>query len=119
MWHINCLLFHLSIVQDMMFLLILRTNLFFFFLQATVDCNVVELAQMYQRVLKALEIDLPDTDLVVFLDRAISTLSTVKKLGKDMTRQLSKQGGLLLECAREWFISTGRRPLPVSAVHFL
>ncbi|KAH9532896.1 hypothetical protein CY35_18G023700 [Sphagnum magellanicum] len=82
---------------------------------ATVDCNVVELAQMYQRVLKALEIDLPDTDLVVFLDRAISTLSTVKKLGKDMTRQLSKQGGLLLECAREWFISTGRRPLPVVA----
>ncbi|KAH8934279.1 hypothetical protein BDL97_18G074900 [Sphagnum fallax] len=81
---------------------------------ATVDCNVVELAQMYQRVLKALEIDLPDTDLVVFLDRAISTLSTVK-LGKDMTRQLSKQGGLLLECAREWFISTGRRPLPVVA----
>ncbi|KAH8934288.1 hypothetical protein BDL97_18G074900 [Sphagnum fallax] len=83
-------------------------------LEATVDCNVVELAQMYQRVLKALEIDLPDTDLVVFLDRAISTLSTVK-LGKDMTRQLSKQGGLLLECAREWFISTGRRPLPVVA----
>ncbi|CAM6040338.1 unnamed protein product [Sphagnum compactum] len=82
---------------------------------ATVDCNVVELAQMYQRVLKALEIDLPDADLVVFLDRAISTLSTVKKLGKDMTRQLSKQGGLLLECAREWFISTGRRPLPVVA----
>ncbi len=46
-------------------------------------------------------------------------LVSEQKLGKDMARQLSKQGGLLLECAREWFISTGRRPLPVSAVHFL
>lgn len=40
-------------------------------------------------------------------------------LGRDLTKKMSKQGSVLLECSRQWFITTGRRPLPVSEKYVL
>lgn len=82
---------------------------------SSVDCGIVELGRMYRRVLESLELELPETDSLVFLERAISSLAHSKGIDRDLTRSMSKQGSLLLECSQQWFIITGRRPLPVVA----
>lgn len=82
---------------------------------SSVDCGIVELGRMYRRVLDSLELELPETDPVVFLERAIASLAKTKGIERDFIRKMSKQGGLLLECSQQWFITTGRRPLPVVA----
>ncbi|KAL2635406.1 hypothetical protein R1flu_006885 [Riccia fluitans] len=80
-----------------------------------VNCDVVELGRMYNRVLMKLRITVPHVDLSIFLDRAVSTFPAVSKKGKDVMRKISKQGSVLLHNAVQWFITTGRRPLPVVA----
>ncbi|KAL3692437.1 hypothetical protein R1sor_006088 [Riccia sorocarpa] len=80
-----------------------------------VNCDVVELGRMYNRVLLKLRITVPHVDLAIFLDRAVSTFPAVAKKGKDMMRKISRQGNVLLHHAAQWFITTGRRPLPVVA----
>ncbi|KAG0591148.1 hypothetical protein KC19_1G153700 [Ceratodon purpureus] len=82
---------------------------------SSVDCGIVELGRMYRRVLESLELELPETDPFVFMERAISSLALSKGIDRDLTRVMSKQGSLLLECSQQWFIITGRRPLPVVA----
>ena len=70
---------------------------------------------MYRRVLESLELELPETDPVIFLERAISSFAHSKGINRDLTRLMSKQGSLLLQCSQQWYIITGRRPLPVVA----
>ncbi|KAJ7546547.1 hypothetical protein O6H91_08G043900 [Diphasiastrum complanatum] len=81
--------------------------------------DVKELGRMYNRVLKALELKLPDEDLFLFLDRAMSSITVAMKIEKEEARRLTKQGRLLLEYASQWFITTGRRSLPVVAAVML
>ncbi|CAM6090713.1 unnamed protein product [Calypogeia fissa] len=80
-----------------------------------VNCDVVELGRMYNRVLQHLEISLPNVDPFIFLDRAASTLPAFRELNKDLVRKMKKQGTVLLDYAQQSFIATGRRPLPVVA----
>lgn len=82
---------------------------------SSVDCGVAELGRMYRRVLESLELELPETDPLVFMERAMSSLALSKGINRDLARAMSKQGSLLLECSQQWFIITGRRPLPVVA----
>lgn len=55
---------------------------------------------------------------LLYLDIA-RYLLFLQELGRDLTKKMSKQGSVLLECSRQWFITTGRRPLPVSEKYVL
>ncbi|KAG6550740.1 hypothetical protein Mapa_007644 [Marchantia paleacea] len=80
-----------------------------------VNCDVVELGRMYNRVLQKLNISVPHVDLSIFLERALSTLPALTKQSRDTLRIVTRQGKMLLTNAVQWFITTGRRPLPVIA----
>ncbi|BBN04396.1 hypothetical protein MPTK1_3g04220 [Marchantia polymorpha subsp. ruderalis] len=80
-----------------------------------VNCDVVELGRMYNRVLQKLNISVPHVDLSIFLERALSTLPALTKQSRDTLRIVARQGKMLLTNAVQWFITTGRRPLPVTA----
>ncbi|KAH9330278.1 hypothetical protein KI387_002386 [Taxus chinensis] len=80
-----------------------------------INCDVSELGRMYNRVLKYLDIKLPDVDLFIFLERAITSFPLFSDIGLEKTNKMMKHGRFLLQCAFQWFLTTGRHPLPIVA----
>eukprot|EP01018_Ginkgo_biloba_P012958 Gb_28195 [translate_table: standard] len=80
-----------------------------------INGNVSELGRMYNRVLNFLDIKLPDVDLFIFLERAITTFPAFSDIDVEKTSRMMKHGRFLLQCAFQWFLTTGRHPLPIVA----
>lgn len=80
-----------------------------------VNCDVSELGRMYNRILKYLDIKLPDVDLFIFLERAVSSFPAFSDIDVEKKSRMIKHGRLLLQCAFQWFLTTGRRPVPIVA----
>lgn len=75
-------------------------------------CDVHELGRMVNRVVKFMDLKLPDFDIIDTFNRAVrSCFVSLDDEGK-IDRML-KQGVFLVQCMVKWYLTTGRRPLPV------
>ncbi|KAJ4728896.1 Transcription factor TFIIB [Melia azedarach] len=82
---------------------------------SVLTCDVYELGRMIARVVEFLDLKLPEFDIVGMFERVIrnSRLPGLTRLEGNMLETMRKQGVLLLNCAVKWFLTTGRRPMPV------
>ncbi|KAK6932671.1 hypothetical protein RJ641_002295 [Dillenia turbinata] len=78
-------------------------------------CDEYELGRMISRVLEFLDLKLPEFDMVKTLEHAMRTCSTFREFERDKREMMLKQGIFMLHCAMKWFLTTGRRPLPMVA----
>ncbi|XP_010243578.1 PREDICTED: plant-specific TFIIB-related protein PTF2-like [Nelumbo nucifera] len=84
---------------------------------SVIGCDVYELGRMIFRAVDFLDLKLPEFDIVTSFEQAIRTCPTFSRFSKDVMDKMVKQGRFLLQCAVKWFLTTGRRPLPmVSAI---
>lgn len=80
----------------------------------SVSCDVYELGRMVSRVVEHLDIKLPDFDVVGLFDRLFKEWVKGKgNIGKDLSVRMVKMGIFLLQCMIKWYVTTGRRPVPV------
>lgn len=84
---------------------------------SVVGCDDHELGRMVARVVDFLELrgEFPVYDIVVAYERAVRSFSGFSRLPRDRIETMRKQGMFLIQCAVKWFLTTGRRPLPVVA----
>lgn len=82
---------------------------------AVIGCDVYELGRMINRVVEFLNLELPELDLVNALELAFRKCGSLSRVSKDKADQMLKQGKFLIQWAVRWFLTTGRRPLPMIA----
>ncbi|KAF8040177.1 hypothetical protein BT93_B2415 [Corymbia citriodora subsp. variegata] len=84
---------------------------------AVIGCDGHELGRMVMRVVDFLELrgEFPVYDIAVAFERAVRSFSGFSRLPRDTIDTMRKQGMFLIQCAVKWFLTTGRRPLPVVA----
>ncbi|CAK7338967.1 unnamed protein product [Dovyalis caffra] len=80
---------------------------------SVVGCDIHELGRMVMRVVEHVGIKLPDFDIVGSFERVVRSLSNSGRVEGDLLERVKKQGTFLVQCAVKWFLTTGRRPLPV------
>ncbi|KAL3851380.1 hypothetical protein ACJIZ3_013262 [Penstemon smallii] len=80
-----------------------------------VGCDVHELGRMIGRVVDFVDLKLPEFDIVNSFERAIRTSPSFSEVSEDMLKTMMKQGVFLVQCLIKWFLTTGRRPIPVVA----
>ncbi|XP_021907770.1 plant-specific TFIIB-related protein PTF2 [Carica papaya] len=80
---------------------------------AAVGCDEHELGRMVNRVVEHLGVKLPEFDYVESFLRLVKNLSVLDRLDRDKMERIKRQGIFLLNCSIIWFLSTGRRPLPL------
>ncbi|MFS7968261.1 putative transcription factor TFIIB, Cyclin-like superfamily [Helianthus anomalus] len=78
----------------------------------SVGCDIYELGRMVSRVVDHLDLKLLDFDIVGLFDRVFKEWVSGRNnnIGK-----MVKQGIFLLQCMIKWYVTTGRRPVPVVA----
>ncbi|VFQ58831.1 unnamed protein product [Cuscuta campestris] len=81
----------------------------------TVGCDVFEMGRMVNRVVDFLDLELPELSIVNWFEKAIRNSSRLRDVSEDTISRMLKQGTLLLQCLVNWFVTTGRRPMPVVA----
>jgi transcription factor IIIB subunit 2 len=87
---------------------------------ASVICSdIYELGKMVTRVVDFLDLKgskkFPEFDIVWSFERAVRKSSTLSSVESDTLEIMRKQGIFLIQCAVKWFLTTGRRPMPVVA----
>ncbi|KAJ9681449.1 hypothetical protein PVL29_020361 [Vitis rotundifolia] len=82
---------------------------------AVIGCDVYELGRMIGRVVEFLNLKLPELDIVNSLELAFRKCGSLNRVSKDKVDQMLKQGKFLVQWAVKWFLTTGRRPLPMIA----
>lgn len=80
---------------------------------SVVGCDIHELGRMVVRVVEHLGMKLPGFDIVGSFERVVRSLSISDRVEGDVLERMRKQGIFLVQCAVKWFLTTGRRPLPV------
>lgn len=80
---------------------------------SVVGCDIHELGRMVMRVIEHLGMKLPGFDIVGSFERVVRSLSILNRVEEDVLERMRKQGIFLVQCAVKWFLTTGRRPLPV------
>ena len=82
----------------------------------SVGCDVYELGRMIVRVVDFLDLkinDFPEFDIVHSLERTINGSHCFDDVDRSLVDRMKKQGIFLIQCAVKWYLSTGRRPLPL------
>ncbi|KAA8519673.1 hypothetical protein F0562_013882 [Nyssa sinensis] len=82
---------------------------------ALIGCDIHELGRMVARVVNFLELKLPEFDIVNSFERSIRTCPSFSAVSDDKLERMLKQGIFIVHCLVKWFLTTGRRPLPVVA----
>lgn len=82
---------------------------------STVGCDVFEMGRMVNRVVDFLDLELPELSIVNWFEKAVRDSSRLADVSEDTISRMLKQGTLLLQCLVNWFVTTGRRPMPVVA----
>ncbi|KAG9447164.1 hypothetical protein H6P81_013292 [Aristolochia fimbriata] len=72
-----------------------------------------EVGRMVTRATEFLDLKLPEYDMVASLEHAIHSCPSFVGVAKEKVEAMKKQGKFLLVCSVEWFLTTGRRPLPI------
>ncbi|XP_068666195.1 plant-specific TFIIB-related protein PTF2 [Aristolochia californica] len=80
---------------------------------ASLGCDVHEVGRMVMRATEFLDLKLPEYDMVASLERAIHSCPSFVGVAKEKVEAMEKQGKFLLVCSVQWFLTTGRQPLPV------
>uniref|UniRef100_A0A2N9FMR6 Transcription factor IIIB 50 kDa subunit n=1 Tax=Fagus sylvatica TaxID=28930 RepID=A0A2N9FMR6_FAGSY len=84
---------------------------------SVIGCDIYELGRMVTRAVDFLELkgldEFPEFDIVATFERAVRNYPGFSGLGRDVMERMRKQGVFLIQCAVKWFLTTGRRPLPV------
>lgn len=80
-----------------------------------VGCDTCELGRMVNRVVNFIDLKLPEIDIVKLFKRSIKTCPSFTEIPEDVTQRLIKQGVFLVQCSMKWFLTTGRRPVPMIA----
>ncbi|KAI4296933.1 hypothetical protein L6164_036850 [Bauhinia variegata] len=83
---------------------------------SAVGCDVFELGKMIQRVTDFLDLkkpEFPEFDIVNSLERTLKNSPSFYDIERSKMDIIRKQGIFLIQCAVKWFLSTGRRPLPL------
>lgn len=83
---------------------------------SAVGCGVYELGRMILRVIDFLDLkrpDFPEFDIVHSLERTLKNSPSFSAVERSQLDRMRKQGIFLIQCAVKWFLSTGRRPLPL------
>ncbi|XP_004305699.1 PREDICTED: uncharacterized protein LOC101291556 [Fragaria vesca subsp. vesca] len=83
---------------------------------AAIGCDDYELGRMIMRVVDFLELkkpDFPEFDIVRLYERTLRNSRVLGSLGGSVRERMRKQGIFLIQCAIKWFLTTGRRPLPM------
>ncbi|XP_068321217.1 plant-specific TFIIB-related protein PTF2 [Pyrus communis] len=80
--------------------------------------DVYELGRMIMRVVNFLDLkkpEFPEFDIVNLFERMLRNFCSFEGIEGDKRERMRKQGIFLLNCAKKWFLTTGRRPLPMVA----
>ncbi|KDP21088.1 hypothetical protein JCGZ_21559 [Jatropha curcas] len=80
-----------------------------------IGCDVYELGRMIRRVVDHLNIKLPEFDIVTSFEKAVRNLLDTGRVDSDKVERMREQGVFLIQCGIKWFLTTGRRPLPIVA----
>lgn len=80
-----------------------------------IGCDVHELGRMIMRVVDHLNIKLPEFDIVRSFEKVVRNLSNLGRVDSNKVERMREQGVFLIQCAIKWFLTTGRRPLPIVA----
>ncbi|XP_057429089.1 plant-specific TFIIB-related protein PTF2 [Lotus japonicus] len=83
---------------------------------SAVDSDVYELGRMILRVIDFLGLkrpDFPEFDIVHSLERTLKNSPSFADVEGWTLDRMRKQGVFLIQCAVKWYLSTGRRPLPL------
>ncbi|KAJ8772173.1 hypothetical protein K2173_027350 [Erythroxylum novogranatense] len=80
---------------------------------SVVGCDLHELGRMIMRVVNHMNIKLPEFDIVSSFERVVRNLWSLGRVDTDKIEKMRKQGVFLIQCMVKWFLTTGRRPLPV------
>lgn len=83
---------------------------------SAVGCDVYELGKMITRVVDFLDLkkpDFPEIDIVHLFERTVKNSPIFAAVERSTLGRMRKQGIFLLQCAVKWFLSTGRRPIPL------
>ncbi|XVE78518.1 hypothetical protein DITRI_Ditri13aG0151500 [Diplodiscus trichospermus] len=80
-----------------------------------VGCDVYELGRMIARVVKFLNLNLPEVSIAGLFERELNNSMLLENVDEEKKERMGKQGIFLVNCAVKWFLTTGRRPLPVVA----
>ncbi|KAL2244790.1 plant-specific TFIIB-related protein PTF2 [Sesamum indicum] len=84
-----------------------------------VGCDVYELGRMISRVVDFIDLKLPEFDIVKSFERAIKSCPSFGKAPEDVVQRMLQQGVFLIQCLIKWFVTTGRKPMPVVAAVLL
>ncbi|KAL5575239.1 hypothetical protein UlMin_016938 [Ulmus minor] len=85
---------------------------------SVIGCDEYELGRMINRVVEFLNLkgsEYPEFDIVYTFERALRNSPSFAGVGVDKMDRMLKQGTFLMQCAVKWFLTTGRRPLPMVA----
>lgn len=80
-----------------------------------VGCDSSELGRMVHRVVDFLDLKLPEFDIVSSFERAIGSCPSFSGVEEEIVGRMLKQGVFLLQCSMKWYLTTGRRPMPIVA----
>ncbi|KAK4440041.1 Plant-specific TFIIB-related protein PTF2 [Sesamum alatum] len=84
-----------------------------------VGCDVYELGRMISRVVDFIDLKLPEFDIVKSFERSIKSCPSFGKVPEDVVQRMLQQGVFLIQCLIKWFVTTGRKPMPVVAAVLL
>ncbi|KAL1215629.1 Plant-specific TFIIB-related protein PTF2 [Cardamine amara subsp. amara] len=79
-----------------------------------VGCELHQLGSMVKRVVEHLELELREFDLVGLFTKTASNSPRLSDVDRETKMvRIIKQGAFLMNCSLKWFLSTGRRPMPL------
>lgn len=78
-----------------------------------VGCDLHQLGSMIKRAVEHLELELQELDLVGLFTKMANDSSRLSDVDREKKQRITKQGAFLMNCALKWFLSTGRRPMPL------
>lgn len=78
-----------------------------------VCCDEYELGRMINRVVDFIDLKLPEFDIVYTFECAIKKCPTFAQTSENIVQRMLEQGVFLLQCLIKWFVTTGRKPMPV------
>lgn len=85
---------------------------------SVIGSDAYELGRMIMRVVNFLDLkkpNFPEFDIVNLFERTLRNSHSFADVEGDKVQRMKKQGIFLIHCAMKWFLTTGRRPLPIVA----
>lgn len=78
-----------------------------------VGCDLHQLGPVVKRVVDHLDLEFREIDLVGLFTKTATKSPRLTDVGREKKERITKQGTFLMNCALKWFLSTGRRPMPL------